>query len=139
MSRRRSAFVCFGSPALTTSSSWSATAAKVGGVGRCGRSWGELGGEGAVLLVQVGEARFERGDARLESLCVEVAGFEGGVVAVEGAFGPPDLLGECAALFFERRAVRLPLLGRGVDRVSDHVSVPIQRREVSHAGGFEVV
>jgi hypothetical protein len=78
---------------------------EVGGVRGCGRLWGELGGEGEVLLVQVGEARFERGGACLESLCVEVAGFEGGVVAVECAFGPPDLLGERAALVFERRAV----------------------------------
>ncbi|HET8893336.1 MAG TPA: hypothetical protein VFM96_04500 [Gaiellaceae bacterium] len=66
---------------------------EVGDVGRCGRLWGEPGGEVEVLLVEVGEARFERGDARLESLCVEVAGFEGGVVAVECAFGPSDLFG----------------------------------------------
>jgi hypothetical protein len=52
---------------------------KLGGVGRCGRLSGELGDEGAVLLVQVGEARFERGGARPASLRVKVAGFEGGV------------------------------------------------------------
>ena len=104
MSRRSSAFVCFGF-ADDQAFELVGDGGEVGGVGRCGRLWGELSGEGEVLLVQVGEARFERGGACLESFRVEVAGFERGVVAVECALGPPDLLGECASLVFERRAV----------------------------------
>jgi hypothetical protein len=139
MSRRRSAFACFGSPARTTSSSWSATAARLaasGVVGACGAS---RAARARSLPAQVREARLERGYARLESLRVEIARLERGVVAVERALRAPDFFGERASLFFERRTVCLLLFGCGVDRVSDDVAVSVERSELTDDGGLELV
>lgn len=62
------------------------------------------------MLAEGVEARPEGGQAFLEPGRVELAVFEGRVVAGEGASSPARLVGDRAALFLERR---LSLLGFG--------------------------
>ena len=63
------------------------------------RPVGRVVGQVGVLLAQGSEARLEGGHAFLESGRVEVACFQGGVVAVECAFGATRLVGQRATLF----------------------------------------
>ena len=92
---------------------------ELGGVRRRVRVWGELLGELGVLLAGGMEARLEGGHALFKAVGVEVAGFEGGVVAGECAFGAPGFVGERPAFFFEPRFLSLCLRGCRVERVVD--------------------
>jgi hypothetical protein len=92
---------------------------------------GELLGELGVLLAEGVEARLEGGHALLEAGRLEVAGFEGGVVAVEPAFGAARLVGERAALFVERRLGLLQLCGGGVQRFARRAALRLPPPQVS--------
>jgi hypothetical protein len=98
-----------------------------------------LVGEVGVLLAEGVEARLERGHARFEAGGVEVAGFEGAVVAVECAFGAVGLVGKGAALFYERRLGLLCFRRGRMQRFADEGAVAVERGELVDNGGLELV
>jgi hypothetical protein len=98
-----------------------------------------LAGEVGVLLAEGVEARLEGGHALLESCGVEVAVFEGGVVAGECAFGAAGLVGEGAPLFLERRLGLLRLRRCCVECFADDGAVAVKGGELVEDGGFEFV
>jgi hypothetical protein len=96
-------------------------------------------GEVGVLLAEGVEAPLEGGHARLEAGGVEVAGFEGGVVARDCAFGAAGLFGELATLFLERWLRSLRLRGCRIECFADEGAVAVEGGELVDDGGFEFV
>lgn len=97
------------------------------GVRGRGRICGEVLGKRLILIAQGAQAGIKRSDPLLESCGVEVSFLEGFLVAVDGALGPRDLLGERGSLFGERCEVRLAACSGLLDRFPDQASVSVER------------
>jgi hypothetical protein len=72
----------------------------------------------------------------LEACGVEVAVLEGVLVALNGALGSGDLLGERGTLFGECRAVCVVARCGFLDRVADEASVSVEPGELVEDRGL---
>src|SRR5579883_3171395 len=129
ISSRNNAFVCSDSPVASVSRSRSATAASA-----CGSKLlpGSASCAASACSCSWSVSSFVW---RLASRVLELAGFEVAVlerlvVAVEGALGAADLLGDRALLRLDRGPIRRLLTVGPLERVGDQVAVAVEAGEL---------